>query len=57
MTTWPTQYALARSLLKGHAVTVFDAATTSHGTQTVEHFKLVCQTIQILKLGFGLQFR
>ena len=45
VTTGPTQYALARSLLRGDALTVFDASAATHGAQTVEHFKLVMSDI------------
>eukprot|EP00957_Ditylum_brightwellii_P157120 11958296-Ditylum_brightwellii.AAC.1 len=36
----PASYAVAKTLLKGDALTVFKQAKTSHGNQTVPHFEL-----------------
>ena len=38
ITSGPTQYALARCLLKGNTLTVFEADATSHGYATIPHF-------------------
>ena len=45
ITTGPTQYALARSLLRGDALTIFDASDLTHGTQTVSNFALIMKDI------------
>eukprot|EP00957_Ditylum_brightwellii_P024082 1816282-Ditylum_brightwellii.AAC.1 len=36
----PPSYAVAKTLLKGHTLTVFEQAEITHGNQTVPHFKL-----------------
>eukprot|EP00957_Ditylum_brightwellii_P004543 345952-Ditylum_brightwellii.AAC.2 len=36
----PASYAVAKALLKGDALTVFEQAENDHGNQTVPHFKL-----------------
>eukprot|EP00957_Ditylum_brightwellii_P040324 3051613-Ditylum_brightwellii.AAC.1 len=36
----PPSYAVAETLLKGDALTVFEQAEIDHGTQSVPHFKL-----------------
>eukprot|EP00957_Ditylum_brightwellii_P198869 15158181-Ditylum_brightwellii.AAC.1 len=35
----PARYAVAKTLLKGNALTVFEQAETSHGNQVVPHLK------------------
>eukprot|EP00957_Ditylum_brightwellii_P082234 6252961-Ditylum_brightwellii.AAC.1 len=39
-TQGPASYAVAKTLLKGDALTVFEQAEISHGNQTVPHFEL-----------------
>eukprot|EP00957_Ditylum_brightwellii_P072706 5525542-Ditylum_brightwellii.AAC.1 len=36
----PPSYAVAKTLLKGDALTVFEQVETNHGMQSVPHFKL-----------------
>eukprot|EP00957_Ditylum_brightwellii_P080290 6106747-Ditylum_brightwellii.AAC.1 len=36
----PASYAVAKTLLKGDALMVFNLAETTHGNQRVPHFKL-----------------
>eukprot|EP00957_Ditylum_brightwellii_P202141 15328789-Ditylum_brightwellii.AAC.1 len=36
----PASYAVAKTLLKGDALTVFEQAETVHGNQTVPHYEL-----------------
>eukprot|EP00957_Ditylum_brightwellii_P001182 92981-Ditylum_brightwellii.AAC.1 len=36
----PPSYAVAKTLLKGNALTVFKQAEIAHGNQTVPHFEL-----------------
>ena len=45
ITSGPTQYALARCLLKGDALAVFEAAATAHGTETLVNFKKCLQDL------------
>ena len=45
VTTGPTQYPLARSILQGDALTMFDASATTHWPQTVDHFRLIMADI------------
>eukprot|EP00957_Ditylum_brightwellii_P173498 13209500-Ditylum_brightwellii.AAC.1 len=40
MTQGPASYAVAKMLLKGDALTIFNLAETTHGNQKVPHFKL-----------------
>eukprot|EP00957_Ditylum_brightwellii_P157372 11977747-Ditylum_brightwellii.AAC.1 len=40
MTQCPASYAVAKTLLKCDALTVFNLAETTHGNQTVLHFEL-----------------
>eukprot|EP00957_Ditylum_brightwellii_P075132 5709139-Ditylum_brightwellii.AAC.1 len=40
VTQGPASYAVAKTLLKGDALTVFEQAETTHGNQTVPHFEL-----------------
>eukprot|EP00957_Ditylum_brightwellii_P201780 15327204-Ditylum_brightwellii.AAC.1 len=40
VTHGPTSYAVAKTLLKGDALTVFKQAETVHGNQTVPHYEL-----------------
>eukprot|EP00957_Ditylum_brightwellii_P016311 1226635-Ditylum_brightwellii.AAC.1 len=36
----PPRYAVAKTLLKGDALTVFEQAEIDHSTQSLPHFKL-----------------
>ena len=45
VTTGPTQYAMAKALLKGDALSVFEASTIARGTITVTNFKLCLSDI------------
>eukprot|EP00957_Ditylum_brightwellii_P110391 8419164-Ditylum_brightwellii.AAC.1 len=36
----PASYAVAKTLLKGDALMVFEQVEINHGNQTVPHFKL-----------------
>eukprot|EP00957_Ditylum_brightwellii_P077586 5895497-Ditylum_brightwellii.AAC.1 len=38
ITQGPPSYAVAKTLLKGNALTVFERAEITHGNQTVPHF-------------------
>eukprot|EP00957_Ditylum_brightwellii_P210259 15364748-Ditylum_brightwellii.AAC.2 len=40
VTQGPPSYAVAKTLLKGYALMVFEQAEINHGTQSVPHFKL-----------------
>eukprot|EP00957_Ditylum_brightwellii_P074883 5691701-Ditylum_brightwellii.AAC.1 len=40
VTQGPASYTVAKTLLKGNALTVFDQAEISHRNQTVPHFEL-----------------
>eukprot|EP00957_Ditylum_brightwellii_P055247 4187491-Ditylum_brightwellii.AAC.1 len=40
VTQGPASYAVAKTLLKGNTLTVFEQAGIDHGNQTVPHFKL-----------------
>eukprot|EP00957_Ditylum_brightwellii_P069307 5261617-Ditylum_brightwellii.AAC.1 len=40
VTQGPPSYAVAKTLLKGYALTVFEQAEITHGNQTVINFKL-----------------
>eukprot|EP00957_Ditylum_brightwellii_P132446 10099516-Ditylum_brightwellii.AAC.1 len=40
VTQGPASYAVAKTLLKGDALTVFEQSEITHGNQTVPHFKL-----------------
>eukprot|EP00957_Ditylum_brightwellii_P124737 9507325-Ditylum_brightwellii.AAC.1 len=40
MTQGPASYAVAKTLLKGDALTVFNLSETTHVNQTVPHFQL-----------------
>eukprot|EP00957_Ditylum_brightwellii_P099995 7620405-Ditylum_brightwellii.AAC.1 len=40
VTQGPSSYAVAKTLLKGDALTVFNLAETTHGNQAVPHFEL-----------------
>eukprot|EP00957_Ditylum_brightwellii_P060226 4574019-Ditylum_brightwellii.AAC.1 len=40
VTQGPPSYAVAKTLLKGNALTIFEQAKTTHGNQTVTNFKL-----------------
>eukprot|EP00957_Ditylum_brightwellii_P120795 9213667-Ditylum_brightwellii.AAC.1 len=40
VTQGPASYAVAKTLLKGDALTVFNLLETTHGNQTVPHFEL-----------------
>eukprot|EP00957_Ditylum_brightwellii_P076862 5842018-Ditylum_brightwellii.AAC.1 len=40
MTQGPASYAVAKMLLKGNALTVFNLTETTYGNQMVTHFKL-----------------
>ena len=40
ITQGPANYAAAKTLLKGKALTVFEQAKLTHGNQTVPHYKL-----------------
>ena len=45
LTTGPAQYQMARTLLKGKALCVFNIAATEHGDETVKHFSEVMNDI------------
>eukprot|EP00957_Ditylum_brightwellii_P164971 12560733-Ditylum_brightwellii.AAC.1 len=40
ITQGPASYAVAKTLLKGDALTVFEQLEIAHGNQTVPHFEL-----------------
>eukprot|EP00957_Ditylum_brightwellii_P040131 3037159-Ditylum_brightwellii.AAC.1 len=40
VTQGPSSYAVAKTLLKGDALTVFEQAENTYGNQTIPHFKL-----------------
>eukprot|EP00957_Ditylum_brightwellii_P150298 11445994-Ditylum_brightwellii.AAC.1 len=40
MTQGPTSYTVAKTLLKGDVLTVFEQAEIIHGNQTVPHYEL-----------------
>eukprot|EP00957_Ditylum_brightwellii_P119598 9125128-Ditylum_brightwellii.AAC.1 len=40
VTQGPPSYAVAKTLIKGNALTVFEQAEIDHSTQSVPHFKL-----------------
>eukprot|EP00957_Ditylum_brightwellii_P181537 13828024-Ditylum_brightwellii.AAC.1 len=40
----PPSYAVAKTLLKGNAITGFEQAEIDHGTQSVPHFKFFWTT-------------
>ena len=45
MTSGPGKYTLIRRLLVGDALTAFNSAAGAAGTETLEHFKIVCSRI------------
>mgnify|MGYP007134103953 CR=1 FL=1 len=45
LTTGPTRYQMARTLLKGEALRVFNLSTMERGTETVEHFNQVMDDV------------
>ena len=45
VTTGPTQFAMAKALLKGDALSVFETSTLARGTMTVANFKSCLQDI------------
>ena len=47
LTTGPSKYAMARQLLEGNALRVFNTSATTHGNETNEHFTAVLEDVTV----------